>query len=97
VAGDEGQAVQEAVVRVVNRQGLHARPISRFVQMASRFEASVQVTGPDGTVAEGGSIFSMMTLAAGQGAELRLRAEGRQAREALDALVRLVGEGFGES
>lgn len=84
-------------MRVVNRQGLHARPISRFVQLAARFRAAVTVTGPDGTVADGASIFSMMTLAAGQGAELRLRAEGPQAREAVEALARLVGEGFGEN
>ncbi len=88
---------EQAVVRIVNRQGLHARPISRFVQTAAKFEASVSVTGPDGTVADASSIFSMMTLAAGQGAELRLAADGPQAREALEALARLVAEGFGES
>ena len=88
---------EQAVVRIVNRQGLHARPISRFVQTAARFDASVTVTGPDGTVADAGSIFSMMTLAAGQGTELSLAAEGPQAREALQALAQLVAEGFGES
>jgi phosphocarrier protein HPr len=87
----------QAVVRIVNRQGLHARPISRFVQTATRFDASITVTGPDGTVADAASIFSMMTLAAGHGAELQLQAEGPQASEALDALARLVAEGFGES
>jgi phosphocarrier protein HPr len=85
------------MVRIVNRQGLHARPISRFVQIVAKLDATVSVTGPDGTVADGGSIFSMMTLAAGQGTELELLAEGPQAREALEALVKLVGEGFGES
>jgi phosphocarrier protein len=84
------------VVRIVNPQGLHARPISRFVQTAGRFEATVAVRGPDGTVADGRSIFSMMTLAAGQGAELVLEADGRQAAEAVAALAELVAEGFGE-
>ena len=88
---------ERAVVRIVNQQGLHARPISRFVQTAGRFEASVSVRGPDGTVADGRSIFSMMTLAAGQGAELVVEADGRQAAEVLDALTRLVAGGFGES
>ena len=89
--------VERATVRIVNRQGLHARPISRFVQVVARHDATLQVTGPDGTVADGSSIFSMMTLAAGAGAELVLQADGPQARELLDAVVKLVGEGFGES
>jgi phosphocarrier protein HPr len=87
---------ERAVVRIVNRQGLHARPISRFVQTVAKFQAKVSVTGPDGTVADGASVFSMMTLAAGQGAELVLEADGGQAREALTALTALVSEGFGE-
>jgi phosphocarrier protein HPr len=87
---------ERAVVRIVNRQGLHARPISRFVQTVARFQARVSVTGPDGTVADGASVFSMMTLAAGPGCELVLEADGGQAREALDALSSLVAEGFGE-
>ncbi len=88
---------ERATVRIVNRQGLHARPISRFVQLAARYEATLQVTGPDGTVADGSSVFSMMTLAAGAGADLVLQADGPQARELLAALVQLVGEGFGET
>ena len=88
---------EEATVRIINRQGLHARPISRFVQTVAQYQAEVQVTGPDGTVADGSSIFSMMTLAAGQGTELMLRADGPQARAALDALARLVADGFGEA
>ena len=88
---------ERAVVRIVNRQGLHARPISRFVQTAGLYDAAVSVRGPDGTVADGRSIFSMMTLAAGQGAELALEAEGRQAAEVVAALVHLVAEGFGET
>ena len=88
---------ERATVRIVNREGLHARPISRFVQLAARYEATLQVTGPDGTVADGSSVFSMMTLAAGAGADLVLQADGPQARELLAALVQLVGEGFGET
>jgi phosphocarrier protein len=87
---------ERAVVRIVNRQGLHARPISSFVETASRFQVRVSVRGPDGTVADGSSIFSMMTLAAGAGTELVLEVEGEQAVEALQALRRLVEEGFGE-
>lgn len=84
------------MVRIVNRQGLHARPISSFVATLARFRARVTVRGPDGTVADGSSIFSMMTLAAGAGTELVLEADGEHAAEALAALQRLVETGFGE-
>ncbi len=87
---------ERVVVRILNRQGLHARPISRFVQTVAKYQAKVSVTGPDGTVADGASVFSMMTLAAGHGCELVLEADGGQAREALAALASLVAEGFGE-
>ena len=87
---------ERAVVRIVNQQGLHARPISRFVQTVTKYRATVSVTGPDGTVADAASIFSMMTLAAGLGAELALEADGEQAREVLAALQDLVAGGFGE-
>ena len=91
------RAPERASVQIVNRQGLHARPISRFVQLVAKHDATVTVTGPDGTVADGGSIFSMMTLAAGCGTQLELEAEGRQAAEVLAALVQLVAGGFGET
>ena len=87
---------ERAVVRIVNRQGLHARPISTFVELASRFDARVSVRGPDGTTADGSSIFSMMTLAAAAGTELVLEAEGKEETAALAALRKLVEDGFGE-
>ena len=86
-----------AVVTIVNPQGLHARPISTFVSLVQGFDASVSVRGPDGTVADGSSIFSMMTLAVAQGGDLILEAEGAQAGELLAALSELVADGFGES
>ncbi len=86
----------EQRVQLVNRQGLHARPISRFVEVVTKSGVAVSVTGPDGTVADGRSVFSMMALAAAQGAELTLRAEGEGAEAVLKALRDLVAGGFGE-
>jgi phosphocarrier protein len=80
----------------VNRQGLHARPISQFVDLVTRAEGVVEVTGPDGTVADGGNVFSMMTLAAGEGSELTVVVSGSGAEHLLEALVDLIGSGFGE-
>ena len=94
----EGSATRAArgSVRLINRQGLHARPISQFVDLVTRAGARVQVTGPDGTVADGSSVFSMMTLAAGEGSELAISVSGSGAEDLLAALVDLVGSGFGE-
>ncbi|MCB9897251.1 MAG: HPr family phosphocarrier protein [Planctomycetes bacterium] len=84
-----------AVVRIVNPQGLHARPISQFVEITRRYRARVQVRGPGGE-ADGGSVLEMMGLAAAQGDELHITALGGEAGAALAALCELVQRGFGE-
>ena len=84
------------VVKLVNKHGLHARPISEFVKLVGRFRARVRVEGPGGQ-ADGGSVLQMMGLAAAHGSELRIHAEGEDAGEVLAALEGLVTRGFGES
>ena len=93
-------------VQVRNRRGLHARAAAKFVTLAERFGASVDVerapdapgNGPDGDgqPVSARSIMGLMMLGAGQGAHLVLRAEGWDAKEALDALAALVESGFHE-
>ncbi len=88
--------IARRTVALVNKQGLHARPISQLVQLAAAAEADVKVTGPDGTVADGASVFSMMTLAAVVGAELILEADGPDAEVVVQQLEDLISSGFGE-
>jgi phosphocarrier protein len=83
-------------VRLVNRHRLHARPISQIVKLVAASAESVTITGPDGTVADAASAFSMMTLAAPQGALLTVEVRGPGAPALLQALTALVGAGFGE-
>ena len=65
--------------------GLHARPASQFVAMAGRFECEIQVgRGPEWV--DGRSVLSLLSLAAGQGTRLRIRAVGPDAVEAVEAL-----------
>ena len=85
----------EAVVTIRNRKGLHARASAKFVKCAESFDATVFVTR-DGQTVGGTSIMGLMMLAAGPGAELHLMAEGPEAPEAIEALVGLVLDGFGE-
>lgn len=83
-------------LRLVNRHGLHARPISQIVRLVSASGARVNITGPDGTVADASSAFSMMTLAAPQGAVLAVEVHGDGAQDLLAGLADLVARGFGE-
>ena len=90
--------VLSRVVTVCNRRGLHARAAARFVAMAERFAASVEVaraeTAEQSVSAR--SIMGLMMLGVGQGSALALRAQGWDAKEALEALARLVESGFDE-
>jgi phosphocarrier protein HPr len=83
------------IVTVPNKRGLHARAAAKFVMMAERFGASVDVIR-DGQAVSARSIMGLMMLGAGQGAAIELRAEGWDAKEALDALAALVESGFDE-
>ena len=87
--------VLSRIVAVCNKRGLHARAAARFVTMAERFGASVDVLR-DGQTVSARSIMRLMMLGAGRGAEIELRAEGWDAKEALDALANLVEAGFDE-
>ena len=89
------RAPVSAVVTLANIRGLHARASAKFCAVAGSFDATVKVAKDDVTVG-GCSIMGLMTLGAGVGSEIAISAEGRQAEEALHALVRLVEERFGE-
>jgi phosphocarrier protein HPr len=83
-------------VTVVNRRGLHARAAVKFVNMAEQFVADIEVAR-DNMVVVGTSIMGLMMLAAPAGSELEIRARGREAKAALDALAALVASGFDET
>lgn len=94
-SSDSGAPILTRLVRVTNKRGLHARAAAKFVTLAERFGASVDVVR-DGQSVSARSIMGLMMLGAGLGAELELRAEGWDAKEALDALAALVDSGFNE-
>jgi phosphocarrier protein len=91
-----GETVLTRLVTITNRRGLHARAAAKFATMAERFNASVDVLR-DGQTVSARSIMGLMMLGAGPGASIELRAEGWDAKEALDALAGLVEAGFDES
>lgn len=93
-AANAGRALAQQMT-IVNRKGLHARASARFVRTAECFEAQIKVTR-DGTTVDGNSIMGLMMLGASIGSTIRLEAEGPDAPEAIDALVALVDDLFGE-
>ena len=85
----------ERTVTIQNRLGLHARACSVFVKEAARFASHI-IVARDGLEVNGKSILGVMMLAAERGAEIVLRAEGVDEAEAMEALVRVVDNKFGE-
>jgi phosphocarrier protein HPr len=84
-----------AEVIIPNKKGLHARASAQFVRCASSFTANVRVTREGHTVG-GTSIMGLMMLAAGQGHSILIEVDGAQAKDAIEALVAMVENGFGE-
>ena len=82
-------------VTIVNEQGLHARPIMQFVDLASRFESRISLAKGD-EVVDGKSPMEIMLLEATCGTELMLTANGPDSEEALHALADLVARRFQE-
>jgi phosphocarrier protein HPr len=90
---DDGHAIAGSRVQVVNAHGLHMRPSTRFVKLASSFQSEILVDFR-GARANGKSILDMTTLAAECGSYLDLEARGPDAEQALAALGELVAAGF---
>lgn len=94
-SGSDGGEPLSATVTIVNRRGLHARASARFCAVAGAFEAKISVTKDQITVG-GRSIMGLLMLGAGAGSAIDIEASGPQAAEALDTLIRLIADKFGE-
>lgn len=92
--GDAQDAI-ERTVEITNKKGLHARASAKFVQAVENFDADVTVTRGSETVG-GTSIMGLMMLAAGPGTSITIRASGKDAIEAMNAICALVNSRFGE-
>jgi phosphocarrier protein len=82
-------------VQIVNKYGLHARPAAELVKLANRFSSEVWIRKDDVEVS-GKSIMGVMMLAAECGSTVEVRARGDDSQDAVDALVRLIQNRFGE-
>jgi len=83
------KVVCETTVEIKNAEGLHMRPAMQFVDIASQFDSDVTVSNDENSV-DGKSIMQMSMLAATCGTKLKIKAEGSDAQQALNALKELV-------
>lgn len=91
----EKNLVVKQQVIVTNKTGLHARPASIFVEMAKKYDAEIKVV-KDSQEVNAKSILGLMSLGIGQNTELTIQAKGADASQAVDALVGLIEDKFGE-
>lgn len=82
-------------LKIINRQGLHARPATDFAQAATSFASQIRVRFDDED-ADGKSVMELMMLAAMHGAEIEVICTGDDADDALSHLASLVARGFDE-
>lgn len=79
----------EKKLTIKNEQGLHARPAAVFVQIANKYESDIIVKKGTQEV-NGKSIMGLLTLAAEKGAKLSIRANGNDAKEAIEELEKII-------
>jgi phosphocarrier protein len=86
---------QRAIIRIANKKGLHARASAKVVEAAARFQSRIMIS-TDGQTVDARSIMGLMMLAASEGTEIAIEAEGPDAAAALAAIVALAEAKFGE-
>ncbi len=85
-----------ATVKIRNKLGLHLRPASKLVKLASQFtDCEIGLT-KNGQLINAKSIMGVIMLAAEQGSELTIEVTGKSAAKALADLTQLIESGFGE-
>lgn len=82
-------------VTIINKLGLHARATAKLVATASAYQSTVKISGKSREV-DAKNIMQVMMLAASKGTEVELMAEGPDEEAAIDALIELINDYFGE-
>ncbi len=81
---------------ISNKLGLHARASAKLTKLAGSFRCEVWMSKGERRV-NAKSIMGVMMLAAGIGSTLQIETNGVQEQEAMDALLTLIADKFGES
>ena len=86
--------IQQTII-ISNKLGLHARASAKLSKLAATFPCEVWLARGARRI-NAKSIMGVMMLAAGIGSELEMETDGEQEQEAMDALVALINDKFGE-
>lgn len=81
--------------KIINKLGLHARASAKLTQLAARFQSEVWLTR-NGRRINAKSIMGVMMLAAGIGSTVEVETEGEDEAQAMDAILQLIADRFGE-
>ncbi|BDX02580.1 MAG: HPr family phosphocarrier protein [Marinomonas sp.] len=87
--------MQEESIVIINKLGLHARAAGKLIETTTRFSCDITIE-KDGRNVDGKSIMAMMMLAAGKGTEIRIKTNGDDEKEAIEAIIELINNRFGE-
>ncbi|MEE9272575.1 MAG: HPr family phosphocarrier protein [Robiginitomaculum sp.] len=86
-------------VTLCNKRGLHARASAKFVALAAKYDAKIEVTSVNDIrqeTVEGDSIMELLMLGSAYGEDISITASGPEAQAAVNALIDLVKTRFGE-
>jgi phosphocarrier protein len=87
--------MSKTTATISNKLGLHARASAKLTKLAGSYPCEVWINRGERRV-NGKSIMGVMMLAAGLGSEVTIETIGEQEQEALDAIVALINDKFGE-
>jgi phosphocarrier protein HPr len=87
--------VIKSTTRISNKLGLHARASAKLTKLAGGFRSEIHLAR-NGRRVNAKSIMGVMMLAAGVGTEVTVETDGAKEQEAMDALLALIADKFGE-
>ncbi|HEY7759998.1 MAG TPA: HPr family phosphocarrier protein [Burkholderiales bacterium] len=88
--------MQQREVEIVNKLGLHARAAAKLTQLAAGFQCEIWLSR-SGRRVNAKSIMGVMMLAAAKGSKVAIETSGADEEQAMQAIVQLIVEKFGES
>ena len=88
--------MQQRKLTIVNRLGLHARAGVKLVSLCSKYVSNIVIVA-NGRRASGRQLMAILLLSASLGAPILVETDGPDEVEAMNAVTRLISNGFGEA
>ncbi|HEY9322202.1 MAG TPA: HPr family phosphocarrier protein [Candidatus Methylopumilus sp.] len=82
-------------IKIINKLGLHARASAKLTQVANQFKSDIWIEKNNKKV-NAKSIMGVMMLAASQDSDITITTEGSDEQDALDSIIALINDYFGE-